>query len=183
MRLILVRHPRPIAAPGLCYGSTDLAVDPGDCRRVLGELQAALPPGTPLYSSPLQRCAVLAAALAATSRAPLRFDPRVAEMDFGDWEMRPWDDIARVEIDAWTADLVHYRPGGGESVLAMATRIGAFRDELRASVHNDVIVICHAGTMRLLAAWQDGLPLADIALKAASASHQIGYGESLTLDC
>lgn len=191
MRLILVRHPRPIAAPGLCYGSTDLAVDPGDVTRVLGALKATLPAGAMLYSSPLQRCAVLANALSLHfGHAPLRFDPRLAEMDFGDWEMRPWDTIDRAEIDAWTDDLVHYRPGGGESVLAMARRVGAFRDALRAmgrasgtALDQACVIVCHAGTMRLLAAWRDGLSVADIALAAASASHRFDYGQCLLLEC
>jgi alpha-ribazole phosphatase len=29
MKLILVRHPQPLVAPGVCYGSTDLAIAPG----------------------------------------------------------------------------------------------------------------------------------------------------------
>ncbi|HEV7815445.1 MAG TPA: histidine phosphatase family protein [Janthinobacterium sp.] len=180
MRLILVRHPRTIAAPGLCYGSTDLAVAPDDLARVLAALQADLPPDAPVFSSPLQRCALLATALKHPS---LTFDPRLAEMDFGDWEMRHWQDIPRAEIDAWSDDLAGYRPGGGESVLALAARVGAFRDEVRRLPHDSVIAICHAGTMRLLCAWTDGLPLAEIARKAAGAPHRIAYGELLLIDC
>ena len=183
MRMIRVRHPRPIAAPGLCYGSTDLAADPGDVARVLADLRTSLPAQVPLFSSPLQRCAVLASALSPLLRAPLRFDARLAEMDFGDWEMRAWDAIARADIDAWSADLVHYRPGGGENVFEMAARVGAFRTQLRAMPDAVCVIVCHAGTMRLLAAWDDGLNLVAIASKAASASHRIGYGERQVLDC
>jgi alpha-ribazole phosphatase len=184
MRLILVRHPRPITAPGLCYGSTDLAVAPDDLARVLADLQTdlqtTLPADAPVFSSPLQRCAVLATAL---KRPSLTFDPRLAEMDFGDWEMRHWNSIARADIDAWTDDLIRYRPGGGENVLDMATRVGAFRADARRLPHDSVIVVCHAGTMRLLAAWDDGLTLADIAARAAGTPHDIGYGERMIVQC
>lgn len=171
MKLILVRHPQPQVAPGICYGSTDLAIAPGQLTQTLATLQ--LPAGLPIYSSPLRRCAELAARL---SPAP-RYDARLAEMHFGAWEMQPWDTIPRADIDAWAADMVHYRPGGGESVLQMAERISAFYSELTT----DAIVICHAGAMRLLAARHAGLATEEMALRAAQTAHQIPYGSTLIL--
>ena len=171
MKLILVRHPQPLVAAGVCYGSTDLAIAPGELERVAATLQ--LPAGLPLYSSPLRRCAELAARLSA---AP-HHDARLAEMHFGAWEMQPWDAIPRGHIDAWAADTVNYRPGDGESVLQMAQRIDAFYNELAS----DAIIICHAGTMRLLAARHAGLAPAQMALKAAQTAHHIAYGATLTL--
>src|SRR5206468_1510414 len=106
--------------------------------------------------SPLRRCADLAALLPCASR---HVDVRLAEIDFGRWEMRPWDDIPRAEIDAWATDVAAYRPGGGESVLQMAARVGAFYDELLRKPYTGAIVVCHAGTMRLLAARHAGLSL------------------------
>ncbi|MYM37497.1 phosphoglycerate mutase [Duganella sp. FT94W] len=171
MKLILVRHPQPLVAPGVCYGSTDLAIAPGKLEHTLAALQ--LPAGLPLYSSPLRRCAELAARL---SPAP-RHDGRLAEIHFGAWEMQPWDAIPRTDIDAWAADMVNYRPGGGESVLQMAERINAFYNELTT----DAIIICHAGAMRLLTARHEGLSPAEMALQAAQTAHQIPYGATLTL--
>jgi len=181
MRLILVRHPQPLIAPGVCYGRSDLAVAPDQLAQTLAALSATLPQGLPLYSSPLQRCATLAAQLAAPllSPAPL-LDARIAEIDFGDWELRPWDDIARADIDAWAADLVNYHPGGGESVLQMAGRIAAFYADLQRQ-QRDAIVICHAGAMRLLSACHAGLAPAEMALQAARHPHQIAYGATLVL--
>lgn len=171
MKLILVRHPQPLVAPGVCYGSTDLAIAPGQLEHTLAALQ--LPAGLPVYSSPLRRCAELAACL---SPAP-RHDARLAEIHFGTWEMRPWDAIPRADIDAWAADMVNYRPGGGESVLQMAERINAFYNELTTGA----IIICHAGAMRLLTARHAGLSPAEMALQAAQTVHQIPYGATLTL--
>jgi alpha-ribazole phosphatase len=91
----------------------------------LPALITTLPKSVPVYSSPLLRCSELAADLAAALDCePPILDPRVAEMDFGTWEMRAWNDILRPDIDAWTADLAGYRPGDGENVLEV-TRRGA----------------------------------------------------------
>lgn len=181
MQLILVRHPQPLIAPGLCYGRSDLAVAPEQLAQTLAALTATLPRGLPLYSSPLQRCAALAAQLADPLQSPgPLLDARIAEIDFGDWELRPWDDIPRADIDAWAADLAHYRPGGGESMLQMAGRIAAFHADLQRQ-QQDAIVICHAGAMRLLLACHAGLAPADMAMQAAQNPHQIAYGATLTL--
>ena len=179
MRLILVRHPRPLVAAGVCYGSTDLEVDPGELEHALAALTPQLPAGLPVYSSPLRRCAGLAARL---SNTPM-FDARLVEMHFGRWEMRAWDDIPRADVDAWAADLVEYRPGGGESVLQMAARIAAFHADLQRQLGDDgeAIVICHAGAMRLLSACHAGLPPTEMALQAARTPHHIAYGATLTL--
>ena len=179
MRLHLVRHLPPLVAPGTCYGRTDLAVGPEAQARALPLLRARLPAGAPLVSSPLRRCASLACALSES----VRFDPRLAELDFGAWEMRAWSDIARAEIDAWAADVVHYRPGGGQSVFDMALRIDAFYQELMDQPGLDAVIICHAGAMRLLAARQRGLTPLEMAREAARRPHAIAYGEIMILDC
>lgn len=183
MRLILVRHPAPHIASGICYGRSDVAVAPEEMSKVRAALQSSLPAGVPLYASPLRRCADLAAALKQDLPASaLRFDARLAEMDFGAWEMRPWQAIAREEIDAWAADMVHYRPGGGENVLSMANRIDAFLHDLLREPHATAVILCHAGTIRLLCALQAGLPLEETALLAATSAHKIAYGATISLD-
>jgi alpha-ribazole phosphatase len=180
MRLILIRHPQPAVAPGICYGRTDLAVAPAQLELALAALLPALPAGLPVYASPLQRCAVLATRLAPH---PV-YDERLVEMDFGTWEMQPWDAIPRASVDAWAADLANYRPGGGESVLQMAERIAAFYADLQRQLGEEdgqAIVVCHAGTMRLLSARHAGLAPPDMALQAASAPHHLPYGAALIL--
>ena len=174
MQLILVRHPRPLTAAGICYGSSDLAADPEHLAHVLSQLQASLP-DAPLLTSPLRRCRELAEQLAAQRGSSTSIDHRLAEMNFGDWELRAWDDIPRTDVDAWAADLVHYRPGNGENVLDVARRVFDFYTGIQRQ-QRDAVVICHAGTMRLLAACQHGLSLEDIALRAAQTPHQIPYG-------
>ncbi|AVR95339.1 histidine phosphatase family protein [Pseudoduganella armeniaca] len=176
MNLILVRHPRPQVAPGICYGSTDLPVADDELARVVAALQPVLP-AAPVFSSPLQRCALLARRLA----RDVILDGDLAEMDFGAWENRAWDDIARADVDAWAADLLHYRPGGGENVLAVARRVLRALDAIRARGAGTAIVVCHAGTIRLMSALAAGTPLEPAALAAAATPHQIPYGATVPL--
>jgi alpha-ribazole phosphatase len=178
VELILVRHPRPVGAEGLCYGRSDLPADPDALARVHAALRAeGLPGNAPVFSSPLRRCADLARLLSAN----VIFDASLAEMDFGRWELRSWNDIPRAEVDAWAADLPHYRPGGGESVLAVARRVAGALARIRRHGGERAVVICHAGTMRLMAALAGGALPEQAALAAAAAPHRIGYGETLRL--
>ena len=193
MRLLLIRHPQPMIEAGICYGSSDLAVSPVVLAQAAGVLAATLAEmlpdaamatparGMALYTSPLQRCAQLAQHLATTlDLAPAISDARLAELHFGCWELQRWDDIPRDEVEAWAADTVHYQPGGGESVLQMAQRVAAFYQHWRAQ-QQDAIVICHAGTIRLLLACHGGLAPAAMAREAAQRPHHIAYGSTLLL--
>jgi alpha-ribazole phosphatase len=180
VKLHLVRHPQPLIEPGRCYGASDVAVAEAELARVHANLSAAGLPGTlPVHTSPLQRCAELARRLQPAAQT---VDTRLAEMNFGSWELRPWDAIPRSEIDAWAADLLHYRPGGAECVLDVARRVAAFFQDLRQAGHAQALLVCHAGTIRLLSAMRDGLPLEQAALNAARTAHRIAYGEVVVLE-
>ncbi len=172
MELILIRHPQPDVTAGVCYGSSDVpalatALAEGHARLV-GQLAPELAAGVRLYSSPLRRCTALACML-----GDFTSDARLVEMDFGAWELRPWSAIPHAEVDAWATDLLDYRPGGGETVREVASRVQSFLDQLQ----HDAIVVCHAGTMRLVAAIAAGEPLLD----AAAKPNQIKYCEVLRL--
>lgn len=184
MQLYLVRHPRPIVAANTCYGSTDLAVAAKELALARDSLLPVLPKHARLFSSPLRRCKELSKSLAeALECSAPTYDQRLAEMHFGDWEMRTWDDIPRASVDAWSNDMVAYQPGGGESVLQVAQRVRAFRDELTELNTEQAIVVCHAGIIRLLAACEHGFSVPEMALYAAQKPHKIRYGELLVLDC
>lgn len=147
MRLHLIRHPKPSIEPGICYGQLEILakIEMAEIAR----LRAELPPGLPLWSSPLLRCRHLAEQLHAQ---PI-IDDRLAEMNFGDWEGRPWDDIPRQELDAWAADLAGYAPPGGESPRALQRRVLAFVASLTVP---EAVIVTHAGVIRtLLADWLD----------------------------
>jgi len=183
-RLWLVRHALPLVAPGLCYGALDLPVDPAATADAVHRLAQALP-GTlaAVRHSPLQRCEQLAHALLAL-RPDLACSPdaRIAEMDFGTWEGRAWNDIARADIDAWTLSFHGARPSGGDSLAAMLHRVGAALEDARKASRDrngDVLWITHAGVARCvqwLQAEPVRMPRADEWPVPAP-----GYGEWITV--
>lgn len=143
MRLFLIRHPPPAVPPGTCYGATDLplADDPASHAAALRPL---LPADAAVYSSPLTRCRRLAELL---HPAPT-FDDRLREIDFGAWEMQPWDALDRTLLDAWAADPFNFRPPGGEAVAALRARVAAFLTELP----EEAVLVAHAGVIKVCAA-------------------------------
>lgn len=184
MRLYLIRHPQPDIASGLCYGATDLSVAVKEIDRVLATVHALVPPRIPVFSSVLQRCILLAEPLAQLcGSGAVRRDVRLVEMHFGRWEMQRWDAIPRAEIDAWADDVVDYRSGDGESVFQVAQRVIGFLHDLLQTGGDEAIIVCHAGTIRILMAWLPDLSLHEIARKAAAKPHQIAYGGVVILEC
>ena len=183
MRIYLVRHSRPLSEKGICYGRSDVALSEPEYLLTLKTLTEVLPKHIPLFSSPLQRCAMLASDLANIlgSAVPL-LDPRLREMDFGKWELQPWEGIPRSEVDAWANDLPHYRPGDGEQLIEMARRVSAFYEDLIQMHSEDCAVICHAGTIRLLMARRQGLSPLKMVMQAAAVEHKIAYGEVVEIE-
>ncbi|MFZ6773274.1 histidine phosphatase family protein [Undibacterium sp. SXout7W] len=168
----MIRHPPPDIASGICYGQSDVPVRQSDCHAIAKQLQPCMPVDAPLFSSPLQRCLQLAQLLHTTPRC----DSRLMEMDFGSWEMQSWRQIARHEVDSWAADVVHYSPGGSENVLAMATRIIAFAEEMICLPCSDIVIVCHAGCIRLLMQWQPGMSAATLAARTCEQQRHFEFG-------
>lgn len=154
MRLWLLRHARVLAAPGLCYGASDLPADPEATQVAAGHAAAALPAGLPVWVSGLHRARALADALQAL-RPDLgtpRCDERLNEMDFGRWEGRAWADIPRTEVDAWTEHFADHRVGGGESTRQVLERVADALAALRTEVgpQGQVLWVTHAGVIRAI---------------------------------
>lgn len=148
MTLWLVRHAQVLAEPGACYGALDVAADPESTRQCALALAQALPAGAAVQTSPLQRCEQLAQTLIGLRPdLTLQIDTRLQEMNFGAWEGRRWNDIARTEFDAWTANFASHPVGGhGETVTAVMARVAEAFDEL--PVRQDTVWITHAGIIR-----------------------------------
>ena len=145
MRLWLVRHAAPQVPAGTCYGALDVAADEAATQQAALALAQALPVGVALHSSPLQRCARLAAALCAL-RADLSFttDSRLREMDFGAWEGRALSELP--DLGPLSPDeLARHAPPGGESFAVVCARIAP---ALRALPAGRSLVVAHAGTVR-----------------------------------
>lgn len=158
MRLWLLRHARVRLPEGTCYGASDIAADAQATAAAARLWAERAPAQRVVHHSPLQRCEQLALALQALRPdLTLKPDPRLRELDFGDWEGRPWSAVGREAMDAWLADFAHARPGGhGESVAALMARVGAAFDDWRAS-ERDALWITHAGVIRAVRLMAQGV--------------------------
>jgi len=79
-------------------------------------------------------------------------------MDFGDWEMTPWDRIQREALDGWAADPLGYAPPQGESVGQMQERVQGFVTETRRQGLERAALVIHAGVMKVIVGHAQGLP-------------------------
>lgn len=169
MRLILVRHPKPLCQRGICYGRLDLECEPEAVETAvarLGELAAA----ARVFSSPARRARDLAARLSAEAIV----DPRLQELDFGDWEGRRWQDLGREAIEAWRVGLPDLAPPNGETLSAMAARCADWLKTLQPS-ESPTLTVTHAGPIRVIQALLRGEPLLTYFTAA------IPFGEPLEL--
>ncbi|WP_422974992.1 histidine phosphatase family protein [Undibacterium sp. Ji49W] len=177
MRLHLLRHTKPQIADGLCYGQADVPVLAADYQMLAIEMRQKLSAGIPVFSSPLQRCALLAQAL----HDQPQLDPRLMEMHFGAWELCAWDAVPRAEIDAWAAAPATYCPGGGESALDVAQRVIAWLTDVRQMQLPEALVVAHAGIMRMLLTWQDGMAADELAQLVCAQNRSLAFGEYIEI--
>jgi alpha-ribazole phosphatase len=156
MRIALVRHPAPLIEPGICYGRLDVAVASNAAEQI-GAIVAApdLHGAVGVRSSPSRRCRGLAGAIAVALGVKLTIDPGLQELDFGAWEGRPWDAIARADLDGWAASPLTFAPPGGETGAALIARVSAFHAGLRKA-RQDCVVVSHGGPLKVLAALLSG---------------------------
>ena len=159
------RH-APVALEQHCYGRLD--VPPGqDARSSASHLLLTLAAPAPLtiWTSPLRRCWEPAAHLARLTRAALCLDERLAEMDFGEWEGRSWEEIEREHPTAYRAWLAEWRdaaPPCGESLSMFEARVRSWLDErvARGEIASSAL-IGHAGIIRALRVLGAGVSWAD----------------------
>lgn len=113
-------------------------------------------------TSPLRRCADFARELAAARGIALRTEPGLREYDFGDWQGRALETLAREQGDAlarfWADPLAH-PPPGAEPLHAFRARVTATLDTLAAAwPARCILVLTHGGVIRLLRCLEAGLP-------------------------
>ena len=161
-RLLLVRHGRIEAGhQGQFIGATDAALDAQGESQVRSLAARVRRFGPEIcYCSPLQRCRQTAAAL--VPDLSTRFEDRLREIDFGEWERRTFEDIARdhpAQVAQWAAFAPAFTFPGGENLAHFVQRVRGAAEYLRHTDARTVLAITHGGVIRLMLCHLLGLDL------------------------
>jgi broad specificity phosphatase PhoE len=152
-RILMVRHGSVAERyQGRCYGRSDVELgDEG--RRQTHELAERLSafPITHLFHSGLSRARELADRIAGlTGMTPLAA-AELQELNFGEWELKTWDDIHTAAPDALDRILrepATFSPPGGETAFALGERVLAWYRRLPS--RGLIVAIAHGGPIAAL---------------------------------
>lgn len=167
----LVRHAATDWSGHRYCGRTDRPLSQGG-QRAAQELALRLVelvgPDARIVSSPLQRALATARAIATATGVAIEIDDRWREADFGLAEGLTFDELAAIE-----PALAHRLAAGdveidwpdGEAAVSLAARVDAAWAEV-VDVAGSVVVVAHAGPLRIALARAFGRPVAELAVPA-----------------
>lgn len=145
MKLVLVRHTRVDLKTGICYGQSDLKPSKTFVSEanMIGEKLDSFHFDA-IFTSPLQRCLWLTDHL---DYMQATIDQRLMELNFGEWEMKPWNSIKGDYAEHWMEDYLHLPCPGGESMQDLIVRISDFYRTIKEK-YDSVLIITHSGPIR-----------------------------------
>jgi broad specificity phosphatase PhoE len=157
--IVLARHGEtPPNRKGLLLGRADPPLTDGgraqadDLARALAGSGAAR-----VITSPLGRARDTAAPIAAACGAQVEVDERLIEIDYGEWEGRPFAALDPDVVARWRRDPDFAAPGG-ESLAAVARRAASFCEEwLHDDAERRVVAVSHVSPIKAAVTWTLGV--------------------------
>jgi len=155
-RLLLVRHGATTATEEDRFSGSSGAElsDEGRWQAArIGERLAKLQV-TAIYASPLSRALETARIVGARCRLEPIVREALREIGHGHWEGMKRGDVERqfaAEYASWSQDPFTFAPAGGESGVAVLARaLPIIRDIVTAHTGQQVVVVSHKATLRLI---------------------------------
>ncbi|EOX3446603.1 histidine phosphatase family protein [Vibrio cholerae] len=152
IRIWLLRHGKT-QGPAALNGITDVAVEPSVQQAIASQLSTL--PFTRVISSPLRRCADLARLLqSARPHVMLDFDPQLQELNFGELDGQSFADLETQWpiLDAFWQDPAKNTLPQAEPLAMAYQRVSQAWQQWLPKLESDTLIICHAGTIRLILA-------------------------------
>lgn len=146
MEIYLIRHTKPDIEKGICYGQSDIGLADSFKGEVDSLKAKADESFEKIYSSPLKRCMLLSKELGSS----IDSDTRLMEMNFGEWEMKPWNQLPEDQLSGWMNDFVNVQVPNGESFFQLINRVEIFVKSLLEKEDEKVCVVTHAGVIRTI---------------------------------
>ena len=158
--IVLVRHGETEAnRAGLLLGRSDPPLTTRGVRQAAALARVlARRPVSRLLTSPLTRAVQTAEAIGeATGTSPV-VEPRLAELDYGDWDGRPLADLPADVAARWRADPT-FAPPGGESLVELRDRVAPCAAELiDRAAEETVVAVSHVSPIKATILVALGLP-------------------------
>ncbi|HEV2309868.1 MAG TPA: histidine phosphatase family protein [Acidimicrobiia bacterium] len=158
--IVLVRHGETEAnRAGLLLGRADPPLTARGVRQAAALARVlARRPVSRLLTSPLTRAVQTAEAIGeATGTSPV-VEPRLAELDYGEWDGCPVADLPADVAARWRADPT-FAPPGGESLVALRERVAPCAAELLDRVgEGTVVAVSHVSPIKATILVALGLP-------------------------
>jgi probable phosphoglycerate mutase len=159
--IVLVRHGTTDQnVRGLLLGRADPSLSTEGVEQA-GALATALErEGRParIVSSPLRRTRETALAIAAPWGMTVDDEPRLLEMDYGEWDERP---LAEIPSDVWKGwhDDPDFAPPSGESLRDVQRRVSDCMASLQRDAGEDgrLIAVSHVSPIKAAVLWGLGL--------------------------
>jgi broad specificity phosphatase PhoE len=156
--IVLVRHGETEAnRTGLLLGRADPPLTARGIRQATALAGVLAPIDAPrLVTSPLTRARQTAAAIGEATRTTPIVDPRLIELDYGEWDERPLAELPADVTARWRADPT-FAPPGGESLAGLRERVAPCAGELLDQDHT-VIAVSHVSPIKAIILSALGLP-------------------------
>ena len=190
-RLFLARHGlTDWNTTGRFQGQSDIPLNTTGLRQAaaLGKRLATTEINI-VYSSDLLRAWGTAQAIMHYHSCPLTPEPRLREVNFGDWEGLTYNEIQERSpqvLSTWQADVLNTAAPNGETLNQLAERVQAVLDTITADHPvGNVLLVAHGGSLQALLCLALGLsPQAylQFSLSPASLSEVRLYSEGATLN-
>ena len=147
MNIFFLRHTSLNVEPDVFYGQTDLDVSntfEKEVKIIKKKIDELITKDykVKVYSSPLQRCRKLSQKISDN----VILDPRIMELNLGDWEMKPKQSIPKELVENWEKDMINFTIPNGESNKKFLQRLKEFTDEI-CKTDEDVLIVAHAGSI------------------------------------
>lgn len=118
-----------------------------------------------IYCSDLIRCVETARIIAAQCSLEPQARSELREINLGEWEGRPFDEVRTAdphEFQRRGEQIADHRPPGGESFKDLQRRVWPVFTKLTSGAHRTILIVTHAGVIRVLLCRLLGIPLENL---------------------
>ncbi|MCZ4309748.1 alpha-ribazole phosphatase family protein [Vibrio atlanticus] len=176
--IYLLRHGR-VEGEAALNGSSDVLVNPDTQDQISGALVKQDIAFDCVVTSPLRRCSDLASRYAQRMSVPLSVVPNFQEMNFGDVDGVPFDELEDKwgMLETFWQDPANHQLTGAESLQSFHNRVTQAWSQLLNHPSDNLLLVTHGGVIRILLAhclgidWKNPSLYSKLSIENASITH------------